>query len=93
MSDQKAGKDGNCTVCGCLFSDSELEGSVKHVCPEGFREAMPAWVKHEWDPENPACVRCGATMFLLDGCEWEDDPAMNLCHSCALEVIREQRKT
>ena len=36
-ADAKADEDGNCTVCGCLWDDAELDGSVQHVCPEGFR--------------------------------------------------------
>lgn len=53
---------------------------------------LPHWVKNEWDSENPACVRCGATMGLNDGCEWDEDATMNLCHPCALDVIREMRQ-
>ena len=48
-------------------------------------------IKHEWDPENPACVRCGAAMRLRDGCEWDEFAAMNLCHECALSDIRGMR--
>jgi len=47
------------------------------------------WVRVPWDIEEPMCVKCGHTMGLRDGCEWDDDPDMNLCHDCALDVIRE----
>lgn len=50
-----------------------------------------SWVNYEWDSENPACVRCGATMCLNDGCEWDDDPSLNLCHDCALALLREMK--
>ena len=27
-------------------------------------------------------------MTLNDGCEWDDNPTLNLCHHCALAVLR-----
>ena len=57
---------------------------------QGTTTSSRYWVKHEWDKEEPACVRCGHTMDLNDGCEWDDDYRMNLCHGCALTIIREK---
>jgi len=51
------------------------------------------WASVPWDASEPLCVKCGHMMQLNDGCEWDDDADMNLCHSCALDVIREMRKT
>lgn len=50
-----------------------------------------AWVREAWEPEAPACVRCGVAMSLNEGCEWSDFPELNLCHSCALTVLEEMR--
>lgn len=51
------------------------------------------WVKHEWDPENPSCVRCGMAMKLEAGCEWNDDPTFNLCRNCALVALEQNTNT
>lgn len=59
------------------------------IPPLPASDGSVSWVNHEWDSENPACVRCGATMCLNDGCEWDDDPSLNLCHDCALALLRE----
>ena len=68
----------NCYRCG-----SELAPATGSAAP---------WVKHPWDIEEPMCVRCGTLMSLNPGCEWDDDPDMNLCHDCALKVIRSLRQ-
>lgn len=44
-----------------------------------------------FDPDEPECVRCGKSMYLRDGCEWEEREEYNLCHGCALMVIHEMR--
>lgn len=66
----------------------------EHPPPNPDGSAVPAahWVRHPWDAEEPMCVRCGTGLSLLDGCEWDDDPGLNLCHDCALTVIREMRQ-
>lgn len=53
--------------------------------------ASPHWVRLAFDPEEPECVRCGTSMYLRDGGEWEDREEYNLCHQCALLVIHEMR--
>jgi hypothetical protein len=47
-TDAKPDEDGNCTVCGCLWDGVELDGSVQHVCPEGFRSFVI--------PNSPTCA-------------------------------------
>ena len=48
---------------------------------------IPDWVRLSWDTEEPACVRCGVSLFLNEGAEWSDNPALNVCHNCALAVL------
>ena len=53
---------------------------------------LPWWVKREWNPEVTDardCVRCGVSMRLNDGAEWDEDPAYNICNNCAHELVRE----
>lgn len=40
-----------------------------------------------FDPFEPACVRCHTSMSLLEGCEWHDDPRLNLCRDCMPIVL------
>lgn len=47
---------------------------------------------YTWDPDSPYCVSCGEPMQLNEGCEWHDDPTMNLCHPCALGELEDLRK-
>lgn len=49
------------------------------------------WVRNEFDPEEPECVRCGTSMYLREMGEWDEQPEYNLCHDCALTVIHELR--
>lgn len=45
------------------------------------------WVKHPFNPDEPACVRCGKAMYLLESHEWDDDERLNLCSNCSSEII------
>ena len=64
----------------CQAQDSPLE-----------RRVSAPWVRFQFDPEEPECVRCGTSMYLRCGGEWEDREEYNLCHECALMVIHEMR--
>jgi len=68
----------------------ELERLASGSTPSACSAVLP--INYEWNPADPRCVRCGEPMFLLDGCEWSDDPAENLCHTCALGAVRDLRK-
>lgn len=58
--------------------------------PTASSEALA--INYKWNPDDPRCVRCGAEMFLIEGCEWADDPAENLCHQCALGAVNDLRR-
>lgn len=50
---------------------------------------MTPWINHEWDRNEPACVRCGHMMYLRDGYDWHDDPRFNVCGPCAGALLEE----
>jgi hypothetical protein len=37
----------------------------------------------EEDRYHRDCPSCNQAMSLRDGCEWDDDPALNICDDCA----------
>lgn len=54
------------------------------------------WVKEKWispsdSSEAPSCVRCGRSMYLKDGCEWNegDNAVLNVCDRCAQALLVE----
>ena len=55
------------------------------------QDGWGAWVKYTWDDQETCCVRCGHMIELYEGCEWSDDPALNMCHDCCLTTLREMR--
>lgn len=72
-----------------LPQPSDSTSSAQACSLDGMVRAH--WVRFQFDPEEPECVRCGTSMYLRDGCEWEDREEYNLCHDCALTVIHEMR--
>lgn len=42
--------------------------------------------------ENPTCQKCHCSLFLIQGCEWPEEPAGWLCGSCATEQVIEQHR-
>ena len=70
-------------------TDTKPPASPPFPAPTGSA-VLP--INYEWNPDDPRCVRCGDAMFLLDGCEWADDPAENLCHTCALGAVNDLRR-
>lgn len=71
-----------------LLSNEErlrkLEGE-----PISSPSPKPHWYRHEWTPEDPACVRCGKMLLKRSGENWQEIPELNLCHFCAIDVIKE----
>lgn len=47
------------------------------------------WVNHEFDPQEPCCVRCGCSLFLKEGCEWDEVEAFNMCDECTAMTLKE----
>ena len=45
------------------------------------------WVNHDFDEDDPVCVKCGDSMSLRPECRWSDNQALNLCHDCAIDVV------
>ncbi len=41
-----------------------------------------------FDKSEPACERCGDSMYLHDGCEWSDIAGANVCDDCAREIVQ-----
>lgn len=50
----------------------------------------PWWLNYSWNPEETDatdCVRCGASMRLGEGGEWDDRPEFNFCHNCGHALV------
>ena len=43
----------------------------------------PWWIRPDWSHEIDQCSACGTTMTLRTGCEWADEPELNVCDNCA----------
>jgi hypothetical protein len=48
--------------------------------------AQEAGAVDDDDPHHRDCFGCNATLSLREGCEWSEDPKLNLCHDCALKA-------
>lgn len=80
---------------GLSLADSDMDEIIRVAdkCrPPVQSSQWASWVKCEWDEDDPACVRCGHTISLREGCEWNDRQELNLCDDCKGIVLEEVTK-